>query len=692
MAISINMNTFPAVGGAFTLRLTKEDNRPWVVTQNIPWLTVVSAEAVSYYLYEMEVDVAANAMSADRIGTLVAGSDLETDSLSLMQLGTTTTLSADIVSQSPAGVIAAAGGQLTVDVHANGGTDSLTAASSSQAWCTLVSTTHGVTSGGVTATRFVFALAQNTGGASRSVSLTFTVGNGSATATATLSKTQAGAAAQTGSLAVAGASVAAAATGADAVISMTDVQASTLAVVTSAFTFITGASIQVSGGAYVLALTFPANTGAARSETVQISGKDSWGNTLTASMTLTQAAAGAARSLSVAWRENLGYDGVLDYAGGREDALITYTGSFTGSPAVSHGPLPAGVTVTLPASSVLRVEYAGGNIGETVRIPLTVSCTGSDSVVYTADIVVTLVASGVFPVWEDVFGVIASDEDWEDYELQEGDVPFYTGRAFAYPDEENIRVNVSRVVAPYLTGYYKEVRFVSGGVELGAYTFVRDYSYDRGMDYTRALVLNAPVNGRVPGGVRLSAAMWSPAAGGSMQVADGSGSLAVNQPLEKGLNLGEWISGGVGTRYTMGSLEYEVVSACRGALLKYLNAYGAYDFLLVEGVAKKSDRISRASYEKDAAALSAEFEAKDYQATMEAEWSGVTGWLTDEQSQRMRHLVESVEVYMIDTATGLEVPVRMTDSQLQYKTFDNNGRKMVNYTLKWAESQKKIRR
>jgi hypothetical protein len=58
----------------------------------------------------------------------------------------------------------------------------------------------------------------------------------------------------------------------------------------------------------------------------------------------------------------------------------------------------------------------------------------------------------------------------------------------------------------------------------------------------------------------------------------------------------------------------------------------------------------------------------------------------------MKHLVESVEVYMVDTATGEDIPVVMKDASLEYKTFASNGRKMVNYTLQWTESQKKIRR
>jgi hypothetical protein len=175
-------------------------------------------------------------------------------------------------------------------------------------------------------------------------------------------------------------------------------------------------------------------------------------------------------------------------------------------------------------------------------------------------------------------------------------------------------------------------------------------------------------------------------------VEDESGSLVVNNALVKGLNTGNWVSGSVGKVYTIGDESYRVVDACRGALLKYVNAYGAVDFFLVEGVAKKADKITRATYEKDADALSSDYEGKDYQNEMVGEWTGTTGWLTDEQSLRMKHLVESVEVYMIDTQTGLEIPVQMTDNNLQHKTFDTNGRRMVNYSLAWKESQKKIRR
>lgn len=685
--ISIDRSTFPVEGGSFKISITKEDPGTWgmVTVPTAAWYEVGEMTDVSQYLYTIDVTVEENT-GASRSMTIGVTVDGLSEAFTITQPAASS-VAANIVAYT-GGNTPAAGGQVTVDVQSVNGNDSLSTASSDQSYCTLTSTTHNVTSGGVQCTRFVFTFAQNTGSSSRSATFTFTVSDGNSTATATLTKSQNGASVQTGTLAVADASATATATSATAVISMTSVQVSTLAVDTTTFSFVTSAAIQVAGGSYVLGLSFPANTGSSRSETVQISATDNWGNTLTATMTITQAAAGATTAITASWDNS----GSLGYEGGTETATITYTGTFSGSATVTTGTLPDGVTVALASNTQLKVTYTGGNVRETSYIPVTVKRTGTDSVVYSADLVFVLLSSGVFPIWEDVFGTIASDEDWEDYELQQGGTMMYSGRAFAYPDEEDIRVNVSRVVAPYLTSYYKDIDFVSGGTVLGSYTFVRDYSYDRSMDYTQDIWLNRPINGKVPAGVKLSASMWGASAGGAMQVAESGGSLVVNRVLAKGMNTGEWISGSTGSSYTFGDEKYTVVDVCRGALLKYVNAYGAVDFFLVEGVAKKTDKLTRSSYEKDAAAMTTEYEGKDYQNEMEAQWNGTTGWLTDVQSLRMKHLVESVEVYMVDQATGMDIPVQMTDNQLLYKTFDNNGRKMVNYSIAWKESQKKIRR
>lgn len=692
MAVSIDVSTFPAEGGSFTIQITKDDNRPWSVTPpSESWIANVYGLDQSNHLYELSFDLAQNTSVADRNTIFSAGSDLDSENFTLTQYGTGTTLSADIIASTPSGNIAASGGQFTVDVYSNGGNDSLSSASSSAVFCTLTSTTHGVTSGGLTCTRFVFGFSANSSPSNRSVTLTFTVRDGGSTATATITKTQLGVVTPQGTLSAGDMSVAATATTAQSIITQTAMDTGTLAGTTSA-AWVTDLQTSTSGGVLYLNATITANTGAsARSATITLTGDDLYGNTISTTCTLTQAGTGTSHAISAAWTTYLGYDGVLDYQGGTEQATISYTGTFTGSASATYGTLPSGLTITVPNNTTLEATYTGGMITQTKTIPITVKRTGNDNVVYSYIINLVLEAGGVYPIWRDVLQTIQSDEDWEDYELYEGADLMYAGRAFKYPDEGDISVNVSRVVAPYLTEYYKDITVTNAGTQIGSYTFVRDYSYDPAMDYTQDQVLNAPVNGRIPSGAKVSVSVWSSGNGGNLTVTDEGGSVVVNQALSKGLNRGEWISGSAGKKYTCGSVEYEVVDICRGMLLKYVNAYGALDYLLVEGVVKKSDKITRATYEKDASALSLEFESKDYQATMEANWTGSTGWLTDAQSLRMKHLVESVEVYMLD-ADGNETPVCMKDGNLEYKTFFSNGRKLVNYTLQWTESQKKIRR
>lgn len=691
--ISIDRSTFPQEGGSFKINITKDSASTWgaVTIPSAAWYEVGEMTDVSPFLYTIDVVVDENTSGASRTMSIGVMIDGQSELFSITQ-PSASAVTANIVAYT-GGNISASGGQVTADVQSVNGNDNLTSASvtSGSAYCTLASTTHGVTSGGVQCTRFVFTFSENTGSAARNATFTFTARDGNATDSVTLTKTQSAPSVQSGTLSLAAMSVGAGDTSATGAIAQTDMNTATLSAAGTA-AWVTSAQVQIQGGQYVCLLALDANTGAARTDTITITGQDIWGNTITASATITQGAAGSTHSISAAWRSALGYDGILSWEGGQEQALITFTGTFTGDTSISYGTLPEGVTIALANNSVLDAYYTGGNIAQTRVIPVSISRTGDDGVTYTAMLNLTLAAGGVFPIWQDIFGTIVSDEDWEDYELYDNGLQFYAGRAFAYPDESNIRVNVSRVAAPYLTSYYKDVDMVSGGTAIGSYTFVRDYSYDTAMDYTQNQWLNRPVNGRVPSGVKLSAAMWGAHSGGYMQVADEGGSLVVNQAIVKGLNTGEWISGNAGKVYTLGGERYEVVDMCRGALLKYVNAYGAVDFLFLEGVAKKTDKITRASYEKDAAAMTTDFETRDYQATMEATWNGATGWLTDAQSQRMKHLVESVEVYMVDTATGEDIPVVMKETSLEYKTFASNGRKMVNYTLQWTESQKKIRR
>lgn len=693
--ISIDMSSFPAEGGEFTIQITKDDNWSWVGVTIAPeaWANVLSSQAVSNFLWEVVVDIDRNNTGSSRSLSIGVATEDESEFFTLSQ-PTESVLSINIANVTPAGNFASSGGTLTVDVESVNGQDSLSSYSivTGIGYVTHISTTHNVSSGGLTVTRFVFSISANSNPTTRSIVIAFQVSDGNGnTDSANVSKSQLGEESQSGSLSATDVSVDATDTNAQSLLTLSDIDTSTISA-SSSDAWVTGLNIQVSGGQYFVFATLDENTSASqRQSTITVTATDNYGNALTTTFVLTQEGAGASHSISTEWKTALGYDGVVGYEGGTEEASITYQDNFTGD-AICSFPPTTGVSVILVNNNTLQATYAGGEIPNTIQVPITISRVGDDGVTYSTQIVFILQASGVFPIWRDKKIELVSDEDFEDYELTAGGEVFYTGRAFKYPNEANISVNIARVVAPYLTTYFKEVGVWNRNTLLALLTFVRDYSYDPTIDYKQDNYLNRPINGRIPSGIKVSASEWGAGYGTNMQVLDENGNLVVNQALVKGLNVNEWISGSVGKKYLFGGEMYEVVNTCRGVLFKYVNAYGAMDFFLVENVCKKTDKITRATYEKDADALSLDFETKDYQSEMEGTWQGTTGWLSDRQSLRMKHLVESVEVYMVDLETGEEKPVVMTDNSLPYKTFYKNGKKLVNYTLQWSESQKKIRR
>ena len=196
--ITINRNTFPASGGEFTLIITKSDYLLWtdVTIGSESWYSVLSSQSTGAQTWEVVVDVDENLAPANRVMSILVETEAEQETFEIIQdaAAVTPVPEAIVDSISPAGNIAASGGNLTVDVIADNATDSLTSAAVSVGggFVTLVSTTHGILSGGNLVTRFVFSFAPNTSASSRTATLSFTVSNGTQTDTVSITKTQEG--------------------------------------------------------------------------------------------------------------------------------------------------------------------------------------------------------------------------------------------------------------------------------------------------------------------------------------------------------------------------------------------------------------------------------------------------------------------------------------------------------------------
>ena len=58
----------------------------------------------------------------------------------------------------------------------------------------------------------------------------------------------------------------------------------------------------------------------------------------------------------------------------------------------------------------------------------------------------------------------------------------------------------------------------------------------------------------------------------------------------------------------------------------------------------------------------------------------------------MHHLLNSTEVYLYDILKDQMIPVVLTNSTSEYKTYRNNGYKLFNYTIEVSYANDRIRR
>lgn len=148
---------------------------------------------VTRFVFAFAVNSSSNARTATLQFTVSNGSQTDTVSITKTQEGTA--LTANVVASTPGGNIDSEGGSWVVDVQSVNGVDNLSSATvtGGLAYCVLGSTTHGVTSQGITVTRFVFNFAQNTGSSPRNGNVRITVSDGVNNAIINLSKSQDGA-------------------------------------------------------------------------------------------------------------------------------------------------------------------------------------------------------------------------------------------------------------------------------------------------------------------------------------------------------------------------------------------------------------------------------------------------------------------------------------------------------------------
>lgn len=277
------------------------------------------------------------------------------------------------------------------------------------------------------------------------------------------------------------------------------------------------------------------------------------------------------------------------------------------------------------------------------------------------------------PIWKDTY--YTTTEDRLEYTLVMDGGIIFKGKAYKMPEADELKVKINGICQNYLscqiqalledetvldmdnpnackTFYLTD----SEGVVLESYTFLYDWSYEDWDGSSK--VLSHPINGHY------TSEMYKP--------------------------LTKVYSGIVNTHKLNGSYDFET---CGDYALYYLNCYGGWDAFLIEGNVIKSDTITQYKTTQSYNNTTLDYETSRYLTTTITNWELHTGWLTDEQAANfVKNLLGSNSVYMHNFKTDTIVPVIITDNNGVYKTYKNQGKKMVNYTIKVQESQSKLRK
>lgn len=303
----------------------------------------------------------------------------------------------------------------------------------------------------------------------------------------------------------------------------------------------------------------------------------------------------------------------------------------------------------------------------------------------------------------------------------------YSGKAHVKPGEKDIRIVVNDICAdwlsnslPYLAeGFSRQdlpVEFVIQQVtplgqylDRGSVRFINDWSYDTDYNAERD-GLAAPINGRID---ERQWVLWTGLdvsqveadihlkSGESFKVfipveispdfnadfnADFSKSAKTSGSGTAIFSPSQW---GDVAYLVINGKRYDIVQSCSRYVLYYLNAYGGWDSLLIEGAASEEDRLTRHTMTK---AGIYDREKRNYLNVIEKRITLHTSWLSDEQSLRMHHLLNSTDVYLHDLEKNSILPVILEGSSTPYKTFKGEGGKLVNYTIEVTIAQSRMRR
>lgn len=336
------------------------------------------------------------------------------------------------------------------------------------------------------------------------------------------------------------------------------------------------------------------------------------------------------------------------------------------------------------------------------------------------------------PIWKDYYATLGTG-DYADYAVLLGTTQIFSGRAYKKPGAASIKARINDIVAPYLAhitpdfigGYITEIATIYAVVKVGATTkdsrtLIGDWSYEDGFNMDTE-GLSFPIDGRLDLRQHLLF---------SDQGYDNGADPDLDITIDYGvpypdfnndfnmdfLRQARYATDTIYTDYvvtgprvwcvdflsmvyadakriTIRGNTWDVVCSGSDYCLHYVNAYGGWDSLLVNGNAVKTDGIKH--YERAVEYDNSSKLARgrdNYINELTQSFTLYTGPIFAQGASRMHHLLNSPCVYLEHLDTGVIEPIVLTGKNCVHKTYRSNGYKVIEYQIEAELAQDRIRR
>ena len=327
----------------------------------------------------------------------------------------------------------------------------------------------------------------------------------------------------------------------------------------------------------------------------------------------------------------------------------------------------------------------------------------------------------LYPIWANNVVRVETLLNSVKYEVRYNSETIYSGKAYVIPNTNYVEIDMSKICSSYLSSSLEGIidapanynkldsvknfgLYINDNLE-GAYMYYNSYTYEPNPEYLEQLggetmlMLSDPIRKVFDSKQYIVNSFLC--ALSSVSSSYGGYAYFYNSKNERTEVFGS-LSVGVGyvtmmrvpedaVAFEMYGQKTPIKKTCCKYCLYYQNALGGWDSFLIDGNDKRTDKITSYNYIKAIDNNTKSFGTKKYMNTISTAYKLHTDWLNDDEASRMHHLLESTEVYLHNLEDDTVIPVNITNSSCEFKTFTNNGKKKFNYEINVELARTKVR-